>query len=85
MNDQMQTRKTTVRGQSITIYSADGQRWFSNPHEARQCEKRREQFFTERAKSLKRSATFATGTSESHPRSMFADPQPGAMRRKDNI
>jgi len=37
------------------------------------------------AKSLKRSATFATGTSESHPRTMIADPQPGAMRRKDNI
>jgi hypothetical protein len=65
--------------------SFDGQRWFSDAREAQQCEQRREKFFTERAKSLKRSATFATGTSESHPRTMIADPQPGAMRRKDNI
>ncbi len=58
MNEQMQTRTTYVRGQPVVIHSFDGQRWFSDAHEARQCEKRREKFLAERAKSLKRSATF---------------------------
>jgi hypothetical protein len=59
MNEQqMQRRTTNVRGQSITVYSADGQRWFSDLDEAEQCEKRRREFFAERSKSIKRSPTF---------------------------
>ena len=63
MNEQrMQTRTTLVLGRSVVVHSFDGQRWFSDAREAQQCEKRREEFFTERAKSLKRSDTFAIGT-----------------------
>src|SRR5690348_12658488 len=58
MNEQMQTRTTTVRGQLIVIYLFDGQRRFSDASEARQCEGRRQKILAERARSLKLSATF---------------------------
>jgi hypothetical protein len=34
------TRQTEVRGEPVTIYSIDGCRWFSNPHEIELYQKR---------------------------------------------
>jgi hypothetical protein len=62
----MQKKQTTVRGQSIIVYSADGARWFSDLAEARSCEKRRQKFLAERAKSLRRSPALDPETTDRH-------------------
>jgi len=56
------TRQITVRGETVTVYSCDGWRWFSNRIEAAQCQRRREKFLQERSRSLKKSAVFVSGT-----------------------
>jgi hypothetical protein len=47
----------------VTVFSCDGFRWFSDKREAEQCEKARQKFLQQSARSLKKMSTFATETS----------------------
>jgi hypothetical protein len=59
-------KKETVvvpTGDRVTVFSCDGFRWFSDKREAEQCEKARQKFLQQSARSLKKMSTFATETS----------------------
>ena len=43
---QILSKRTLVCGESVTVFSCDGERWFSNRHDAELCEQRREKFFS---------------------------------------
>jgi hypothetical protein len=47
-------------GDRVTVFSCDGFRWFSDKREAEQCEKARQKFLQQSARSLKRMSTFKT-------------------------
>ena len=56
------TKEIYVRGESVTVHSLDGFRWFSNQTEAEEaCQKRREAFLAEEQRLLKKHATFRHG------------------------
>jgi hypothetical protein len=54
----MMTKEISVRGESVTVHSVDGERWFSDKSEAEQCERRRAKFFADAERVLKRQSTF---------------------------
>ena len=58
----MKRKRTTVRGETVTVYSLDGVRWFSDKKEAEQCRRRLDKLLAESKRSLKRQATFAHET-----------------------
>jgi hypothetical protein len=47
------TRSTTVGDQTVKLFSADGERWFSDKEEARRCEERRQAILRDFSRKLK--------------------------------